>query len=142
MPKEGNIYFHYLIPPFYFPHRARKKDFIKKIFREHSKKVDTVNFVFCSDSYLLSINKEYLEHNYHTDIITFDLSTDKKVVADVFISVDRARLNASSYSVSLGSELLRLLIHGTLHLCGFNDKTPLQFKHMKRLEEKFLKRFT
>jgi rRNA maturation RNase YbeY len=140
--KEGKIFFHYLVPPFYFPHRGKKKQFIKKVFTEHRKRVDTVNFVFCSDSYLLALNKKYLRHHYHTDIVTFDLSDDDKVVADVFISVDRALVNAKSYRVPFSAELLRLLIHGALHLCGFNDKTPRQFNQMKKLEEEFLRRFT
>src|ERR671912_556014 len=98
--KQGNIYFHYLVPYFYFPQRNKKKDLIKGIFNEHRLTVDTVNFVFCSDSYLMLLNKRYLKHNYRTDIITFNLSIDDLITADVFISVQRAKVNAGSYNVS------------------------------------------
>jgi probable rRNA maturation factor len=103
--------------------------------------LNTANFIFCSDEYLRSINKKYLSHNYRTDIITFDLRVDKAIIADVFISVDRAKANALFYKVSTTSELLRLLIHGTLHLCGYDDKTTADFNQMKKLEEKYLKSF-
>lgn len=135
------IYFHYLVNTFFFPNRTRVKAFIKSIFHDHKKKIASITYVFCSDTYLLKINKKHLGHNYYTDIITFDLSSSEKVTADIFISIERMRSNASFFKVSFSSEIVRLLIHGALHLCGHTDKTPAQFKRMKKLEGYYLEKF-
>src|SRR5215204_5245243 len=112
------IYFHYLTPQFYFPNRSFTKKFILGIFHDYSKKVENINYIFCTDKYLLELNNQYLNHNYHTDIITFELSIPKaSLVSDIYISVDRARENALAHSVSSLHEIMRLLIHGALHLC-------------------------
>ena len=139
--KSGDIYFHYLVKPFFFPGRTQAKAFIKTILHEHRKEVDAINYIFCSDKYLLTINKKYLKHNYYTDIITFELAQEEGVTADVFISVDRMRINASAFKVSTSSEIMRLLIHGALHLCGYKDKNSAQSKRMKQLEEYYLDKY-
>ena len=133
-----SIYFHYLIPSFYFPHRAFTKVFIASIFTEHRKKINTINYIFCSDEYLLSLNKNHLNHDYYTDIITFDLSNDSSVTADIFISVERAKENAVFFRNTMILEVLRLIIHGALHLCGYKDKTAKAAKEMRILENKYL----
>ena len=135
---HSSIYFHYLIPTFYFPHRVFTKAFIASIFADHRKKIDTINYIFCSDKYLLSLNKNHLNHNYYTDIITFDLSNDSMITADVFISVERARENAVLFGNTILEEVIRLLIHGALHLCGFKDKTKKDSNRMKGFENKYL----
>jgi len=90
---------------------------------EGFKRVGELSFVFCSDAYLLEINKQYLNHDTFTDIVTFDSSEDEDVIAgDIFISMERIRENASKFSVSEKDELNRVIIHGVLHLCGYYDK--------------------
>jgi len=86
--------------------------------------VDNLNFILCSDEYLLRVNQDYLQHDYYTDVITFDNSEDKHfIAADIFISIDRVRENSSFLQTTFHNELLRVIVHGTLHLMGFNDKT-------------------
>ena len=85
--------------------------------------IDTINYIFCSDDYLLNINKEYLDHDYYTDIITFDNSEEEdKVLSDIFISIDRVKDNAENSQLNFDQELHRVIIHGLLHLIGYNDK--------------------
>ena len=136
------IHFHYLTATFYFPNRTAIKKFILSIFQNYSKKVENVNYIFCTDKCLLELNSQYLNHNYYTDIITFELSDSKgSLVSDIYISIDRARENAELHSVSSLNEIMRLLIHGALHLCGQKDKSPKDFKRMKELEELYLNKW-
>ena len=136
------IYFHYLTEGFYFPKRTQTKEYLSYIFKKYSKKLEAVNYIFCTDQYLLSLNKDFLKHNYYTDIITFELNkSDAPVLSDVFISIDRAKENAKRFNVSAYNEILRLLIHGTLHLCGFKDKEEKDYREMKELENRYLIRF-
>src|SRR5688500_13420495 len=116
MSSIKKISFSYLIEPFYFPGRNDTKRYIGSIFKDHDLKLNLINYVFCSDNYLLSLNKRYLEHNFYTDILTFDLSYGQTITADIFISVERATENSTHYHVSKLSEVRRLLIHGALHL--------------------------
>lgn len=141
-PLKLCLYFHYLTPPFYFPKRQSTKTFLLSIFREHSKKVKAINYIFCNDAYLLGLNREHLHHDYFTDILTFELSGKQDaVLADVYISVTRAKDNAQHYQVSQRDEIFRLLIHGTLHLCGYKDKTKTQREQMTKLENHYLYKF-
>jgi probable rRNA maturation factor len=133
------IHFHYLADPFYLPQRYTIKRFLLSVFQHHSKPVDSLNYIFCTDDYLLNLNKDYLKHNYYTDIITFELNQPMQAIqADIYISVERARDNAKFYRVPIIHETMRLLIHGALHLCGYKDKTDKDFKKMKALEEQHL----
>ena len=102
-----SIYFHYLVPRFYFPNRGFTKVFIASIFADHHKKINTIDYIFCSDEYLLALNKNHLNHDYYTDIITFDLSNDRRTTADIFISIERAKENAVLFGNSVISEILR-----------------------------------
>ena len=130
------IYFHYLTNPFYFPQRDTIKKFLLSVFEHHSKSVENLNYIFCTDDYLLNLNQDYLNHNYYTDIITFELNQPMQPLqADIYISIERARHNAKSYNVPIIHETMRLLIHGALHLCGYKDKTDKEFKKMKTVEE-------
>ena len=98
-----------------------------------------MSFVFCSDEYLLEINKQYLNHDTYTDIVTFDSSEDEDVIAgDIFISVDRIRENASKFGVSERDEMHRVIIHGVLHLCGFMDKEKEEKDLMTAKENEYL----
>jgi len=98
-----------------------------------------LDYIFCTDEYLLEINKEHLQHDYYTDIITFDYNEDMaQVKGELYLSVDRIRENASENRVSFADELHRVMIHGVLHLLGYGDKTPADEKQMRRLENEVL----
>lgn len=99
----------------------------------------SLNFVFCSDQHLLTINKKYLNHDYYTDIITFDNSEEKlEIEGDVFISIDRVKENAEENGVPFADEQKRVLIHGVLHLCSYNDKTIQEKDLMTKKENAYL----
>ena len=100
-----------------------------------------IQFVFCSDDYLLDINKKYLNHDYFTDIITFDYSADNTVSGDLFVSIDRVRDNALIYSCAEVDELLRVCVHGVLHLLGYKDKSPEDAAIMRSKEDLYLARY-
>ena len=99
-----------------------------------------INYVFCTDEYLLSINKDYLNHKTLTDIITFDLSAEDSDLlnADIYISIERVEENAKTYGKPFTEELLRVVVHGILHLIGYKDKTPTQKTTMRRLESRWI----
>ena len=106
---------------------------------EGFKKVQELSFIFCNDDYLLSINKQYLDHNTYTDIITFDNSEDEDIISgDIFISLDRTKENASLFNVAEANELHRVMIHGVLHLCGYLDETKEDKKLMTEKEDLYL----
>lgn len=101
------------------------------IAKKNSKKITELNYIFCSDDYLLQVNIDYLDHDYYTDIITFDNSEEiAEIEGDIFISIDRIKDNASNLNQSFDNELLRVLAHGLLHLIGFNDKTDKDQEEM------------
>ena len=104
--------------------------------------MECLQYVFCSDKYLLNINKQYLNHDYYTDIISFDLSEIKgQLVGDVYISVDRVKENAKTMKNTQVNELLRVIFHGALHFCGYKDKKSADAKLMRSMEEKWLKAY-
>ena len=109
----------------------------------HNEKVNPgeISFVFCSDNHLLSMNKKYLKHNFYTDVITFDYSENKLVSGDIFISIDRVVDNAKLFKVGFQDELLRVMIHGVLHLCGYKDKSPAKARQMRLKEDYYLSLF-
>ncbi len=120
------------------PGRLLLKQFIKKIDKCEGNKISQLSFVFCSDSYLLDINRRFLNHNTLTDIITFNLNTNMpdKANGEIYISVDRIMENAKKYKTTNEAELHRVIFHGVLHLCGYNDKTQSQ-KRIMRIKEDF-----
>ena len=102
-------------------------------------KLNSINYIFCSDEHLLEVNKEYLNHDYYTDIITFNNSeTEFEVESDIFISIDRVKDNSNSNKCSFEIELNRVMIHGVLHLIGYNDKTEAEQKEMREKENAYL----
>lgn len=120
--------------------RPRKTTtWLKSVIEDQNKHLDTINYIFCSDEYLLTVNQTYLKHNTYTDIITFNNSEDPAVISgDIFISIDRVKDNARQLAVSFDSELHRVLVHGILHLVGYNDKTPRQKVTMRNKENAYL----
>lgn len=134
------IQFHLLEKTSSLTRRKALKSFLISFAKKQGFKVDQLNYVFCSDPYLRKINREYLQHDYNTDIVTFDLSdTRGSLSADIFISLDRVKDNAKTYGVSTRQELHRVVFHGLLHLCGYNDKTDKQKQEMRKMEDKLLK---
>lgn len=107
---------------------------------EHNlKNLQLINYIFTSDTYLLSINEEYLKHNTLTDIITFNQSTDQNLIeADIFISIERIKENSKKLNIPFKEELHRVMIHGVLHLLGFNDKNDPEKKEMRKKENHYL----
>lgn len=97
-----------------------------------------INFIFCSDNYLLNINEKYLKHNYYTDVITFDYTEGNIISGDIFISTDRVFDNSNQFSITFTHELNRIMIHGLLHLLGYNDKIENDKLQMTNLENKYL----
>lgn len=122
--------------------RGALKNFIQSIFKGEKKGLQSLVYIFCSDEYLLAINKEHLQHDYYTDIITFDLSENlNQIIGEIYISTDRVRDNASSLGVSIKEELHRVIFHGALHLCGYKDKTARHAKEMRAAEDECLKAY-
>lgn len=111
------------------------KNWIKQIAGRKGFQIITLNYIFCSDDYLLNININYLNHNNYTDIITFDQSEKpQEIEGDIYVSIDRVKENASKHNSSYQQELCRVLAHGLLHLCGYKDKTAIQKEEMRREE--------
>jgi len=115
--------------------------FLDKLTYKYLKNVEAVhlNYIFCDDAFLLEMNKKYLDHNTLTDIITFDLSDTKEhLQGEIYISIERVKENATKYDVSYSDELLRVIFHGVLHLCGFKDKKKEDILEMRAKENKCL----
>lgn len=111
---------------------------IKKVAELHGKKVGDLSYLFCSDDHILEVNKEYLQHDYYTDIITFDYTEEDVISGDMVISVDTIATNAEKFNTSFESEFFRVVIHGVLHLCGINDKGPGEREIMEKHEDEAL----
>ena len=111
---------------------------IKAVAASHGRKVGEVGYLFVNDDKILEVNREYLGHDYYTDIITFDYSNRRRISGDMVISLDTVRTNAEQFAKSYDSELLRVIIHGVLHLCGVNDKGPGEREIMEQHENEAL----
>jgi rRNA maturation RNase YbeY len=111
---------------------------LTSLVQEEGKLLGDVSVIFVSDDYLLEMNQTYLNHDYYTDIITFDYCEQNIISGDLFISVDRVRENADVFNADFRTELHRVIIHGVLHLCGYKDKTEENEKEMRVLENKYL----
>ena len=124
---------------FKISNKQKIRALLKKICKKENKKISFINCVFCSDNRLLEINKKYLNHTSLTDVVTFDFSTNKKnIEGDVYISIDRVKENAKKYKETFKKELLRIIIHGLLHLIGFLDKTKEEKNTMTLKENEYL----
>ena len=122
--------------------RTELKTFINKQCLKEGVHIETLQYVFCSDAFLLDINKRFLNHNFYTDIISFDLSEQKgSLIGDVYISIDRVKENAKTEGNLYTHELLRVIFHGALHFCGYKDKKPADQKMMRSMEDKWLKAY-
>lgn len=111
---------------------------VKSVAQSLGKKVGDVAYIFCNDEKILEVNREYLQHDYYTDIITFDYTEENTISGDLFISLDTVRSNSEQLGVSYDQELRRVIIHGILHLCGIDDKGPGEREIMEEHENKAL----
>lgn len=120
---------------------ARLSDWITRVAEHHGKIVGPISYIFCDDETILRVNREFLDHDYFTDIITFDYSRRNMISGDIYISLDTIRSNAEKLSQAYERELLRVVIHGVLHLCGINDKGPGEREIMEQNEDESLKMY-
>jgi rRNA maturation RNase YbeY len=132
------ISFHSPTRGFNLPHKNAVKKWLKAVAAAEDRKVGELAFIFCSDDELLDINRRYLQHDYYTDVITFDYSEGQTVSGDVFISLDTVCANAGTYRQTVADELRRVMLHGVMHLCGYGDSTPKEQKQMREKEDFYL----
>ena len=119
--------------------KAKLRDWFINTAKAEGNSIKELNYIFCSDAYLLEMNQSYLNHDTYTDIITFDNSeTDRKVLGDIFISIDRIKENAKNFGVTESEELHRVMIHGLLHLLGYSDKSKTEKAKMTEKENYYL----
>ncbi len=109
---------------------------------EEGKELGELNYIFCDDEYLLKVNIDHLNHDYYTDIITFDYCENDIVISDLFLSIDRIKENAKTYGVLFEEELHRVMIHGVMHLCGYKDKSEEDAEKMRERENHYLQKLT
>ncbi|KFF09262.1 rRNA maturation RNase YbeY [Chryseobacterium luteum] len=114
---------------------------LEDIILSEEKKLGEINYIFCDDEYLLKINQDYLQHDYYTDIITFDYVKGKTISGEIFVSLQRISDNSSTLAKDYEEELKRVLAHGILHLAGYKDKTEEEEKEMRRMEDLYLAKF-
>lgn len=113
-------------------------NWIREVAKMYGKRVGDISYIFCSDEKILEVNRQYLKHDYYTDIITFDYTAGNRLSGDLFISLDTVRSNSESLHTPYNEELHRTIIHGILHLCGINDKGPGEREIMEANENKAL----
>ncbi len=141
MPSQSKVCFFFDQKKFSLENRVKLKAFIESLFKREKKKLSSINYVFCSDKRLLEINRQFLKHEFYTDIITFDLSETDSTQAEIYISVERVRENAKTTGNSFKCELHRVIFHGSLHLCGYRDKTKPEKTKMRKKEDFYLLKY-
>ena len=137
----NKIDFYYEDCEFVYKGKIATRSWINRAVKENNKQLGLISIIFCSDNYLLKINQDYLNHDYFTDIITFDYCDGNSVSGDLFISIDMIRANAEKFGVEFIDELHRVIIHGVMHLVGFKDKTDEEAQVMRTQENYWLERF-
>ncbi len=139
MKKKGSIHYFTEDTTFTLKDKRKTNSWIRKTIELENKNPGDLNYIFCSDSYLLDLNIQYLNHNTLTDIITFNSAdTANEISGDIFISIDRIKENANNIGTDFTDELHRVIIHGILHLCGYKDKSQDEKKQMRAMEEHYL----
>ena len=122
--------------------KTKLKNFVESIFVKENKSLESINYIFCSDKELLKINQQYLNHDFYTDVITFDLSHKKnQIIGEVYVSYDRIVENSRGAKNPIYLELQRVIFHAALHLCGYDDKTPKEISKIRSLENMLLNKF-
>jgi len=128
------ILFHSEETPYTLPHKNRHKAWIRSFFGAQDKSVGDISFIFTSNDRILQMNRQYLNHNYFTDVITFDYSEKDLLSGDVFISIDQVRSNALAFGTAEADEVRRVMVHGVLHLAGYRDHTDKERSIMREME--------
>jgi len=121
--------------------KRKIRSWLLSIVEQEQKNMGEISCIFCSDNYLFKINKQYLNASYFTDVITFDYTEKNRISGDVFISIDRVKENAKLYNQPYFKEILRVILHGVLHLCGYKDKTKKEITFMREKEDYYLQQF-
>ena len=132
------ISYFYEDTPFVFKGKQRNNRWLRLVAESEIRRLGDVSIIFCSDNYILDINLKYLQHDYFTDIITFDYCEGDKISGDLFISIDSVRENAITYGAEFADELNRVMVHGILHLIGYDDHTKAEQKTMREKENYYL----
>lgn len=138
---ESKVRFHFITAAPSLKRRKDLKAFLVRLFQKEKKKLEGLNYIFCDDEYLLGINRDFLKHDYYTDIITFDLSAGPATTGEIYISIDRVKDNAQQLKQPVSKELQRVIFHGALHLCGYKDKRPADIKLMRSKEDHYINLF-
>lgn len=126
----------------YLKEKRKLKLFLSDLFFAEGQGLQSLHYVFCSDAYLLEINKQFLQHDTYTDIVTFEMGEDPAITeGEIYISVDRVLENADKFKVPVGQELHRVIFHGALHLCGFKDKSKKDAALMRSKENEYLVKY-
>ncbi len=142
MQEQQKTFFNYADREASITNKRTLRSFITNIFQMEGKKLERLDYIFCSDEYLLKINQDFLKHDTYTDIVSFDLSTNtKETTGEIYISIDRVKENAIQLKHHFGVELLRVLFHGALHLCGYGDKTKNEMAIMREKENFYIEMY-
>jgi rRNA maturation RNase YbeY len=126
---------------FQLDNETQFSDWISRVILSENKKDGDINYIFCDDEYILEINKQYLDHDYYTDIISFDYSVGNELNGDIFVSIERVKENATDFNATFDEELKRVIIHGILHYCGYKDKSEEDEALMRSKEDEKTKMF-
>ena len=132
------ISYFFEVTDFIFKGKALNNKWLRIVAESEIRRLGQISIIFCSDNYILDINQRYLQHDYFTDIITFDYCEDDRLSGDLFISVDSVRENAIEYGTSFNDELNRVMVHGILHLIGYDDHSDEDIKQMRSKENYYL----
>ena len=138
---EQSIINFYSETDFLIDDQEKYSSWISHVISSESRKLGEISYIFCDDDYLLQLNKEYLQHDTLTDIITFDYTVGKILHGEIYISIERVKENSILFNVSFPEELRRVMAHGILHLCGYKDKSPQESDMMRSREEEKMKLF-
>lgn len=135
----NKVLFSYADTKLYLPNKTGVKQSIIHLCQQEAKPLERLQYVFCTDAFLLSINQQYLQHNTYTDIITFNLSNEPNIIeGEIYISVERVKENSITHQTGFNQEMLRVLFHGALHLCGYGDKTKTEKTIMRSKEDFYI----
>lgn len=137
----ANIHFFFHHTNITLNNRSQLKAFIEQLFRSEKRKLSSLQYIFCTDEYLLEINRQYLQHDFYTDIVSFELSDTAATEGEIYISVDRVRENAGFLGKTIKEELHRVIFHGALHLCGYKDKLKKDQLEMREKEDRYLQEY-
>ena len=118
--------------------KRENTEWLRKVADSYGKRLGDIAYIFCSDDKILEVNRQYLQHDYYTDIITFDYTEGDRISGDIFVSLDTVRSNARQFGTQYDDELHRVIVHGILHLCGIDDKGPGQREQMEAAENRAL----